>query len=163
MSYDSTFREQKHLQHPLILTHTWSSWVLSSISIRLSRIPWEKARWRDPAGSFWTEATGWEYTHLGFWGRCYLLKPCRVSRVDRAPMRSRKTYRLIWPDSLIHEPCNHTHIDNGFPTFTMITYIFAFRFTQDSCLISLCPKDSRSLQQSTKLSIISGLFVILLL
>ena len=45
----------------------------------------------------------------------------------------------------------------------MITYIFAFRFTQDSSLISSCPKDSRSLQQSTYLSIISGLFVSFLL
>ena len=45
----------------------------------------------------------------------------------------------------------------------MMTYIFAFRFTQDSCLISLCHKDSRSLQQSTNMSIISGLFVSILL
>ena len=60
-------------------------------------------------------------------------------------------------------PCNHTHVDNGFPTFAMITYIFAFRFTQYSCLISLCHKDSRSLQQSTNVSIISGLFVSILL
>ncbi len=110
----------------------------------------------------WTEATWWEYTHLGFWGRFCPLRPCRVSRVDRATRRSRKTYRWIWPDSLTPEPCNHTHVDNGFPTFAMITYIFAFRFTQDSSLISSCPKDSRSLQQSTNLSIISGFLSILL-
>ena len=48
----------------------------------------------------------------------------------------------------------------------MITYIFAFRFTQASkaiSLISVCPKDSRSLQQSINLSIISGMFASLLL
>ena len=28
----------------------------------------------------------------GVWGRFCPLRPCRVSRVDRAPMRSRKTY-----------------------------------------------------------------------
>ena len=42
MSYDSTFREQKHLQHPLILTHKFSrgrpeSWALSQSGFHLSR------------------------------------------------------------------------------------------------------------------------------
>ena len=41
-SYDSTFREQKHLQHPLILTHKFSrgrpeSGALSQSGFRLSR------------------------------------------------------------------------------------------------------------------------------
>ena len=75
---------------------TWSSWVLSFISVRLSPLPSEKARWRDPAVSFGQNLQD-DNTHT--LARFCPLRPCRVSRADRAPRRSCKTYRWIWPDS----------------------------------------------------------------